>query len=336
VNLRFKTICIELIFVGLMPGAVVEAQPSLVKPSVTWSADAVPSSSKIDLAKVFFTNSSGEKRFSTSGNCTVNGKSLFTNKVGKCRIQLSIASTQKYSAITSLKVIEVKNKVELNILAAASLSEAFEELRELFIARYLHVSIRFNFAGSSTLVTQIQQGALFDIAALADTVSMDRLVSSAEIDKSSVSILVRNRLAILVQSGNPQKIGDLVDLARAGLKVVLCDQSQPCGRYASEILAKAKIRVTPTSSESSASGVVSRIAFGEADAGIAYVTDGLIAGDKVEAIVIADLQNVLANYPIGVAAKPKSKDSAMINAFIATAKSKVGKKVFMTRGFMVS
>jgi molybdate transport system substrate-binding protein len=101
-------------------------------------------------------------------------------------------------------------------------------------------------------------------------------------------------------------------------------------------LAKAKIRVTPTSSESSASGVVSRIAFGEADAGIAYVTDGLIAGDKVEAIVIADLQNVLANYPIGVAAKPKSKDSAMINAFIATAKSKVGKKVFTSRGFMVS
>jgi molybdate transport system substrate-binding protein len=256
--------------------------------------------------------------------------------VGKCRIQLSIASTQKYSATTAVKAIEVKNKVELNILAAASLGEAFEELRELFIARYLHVSIRFNFAGSSTLVTQIQQGATFDIVALADTASMDRLVSSAEIDKSSVSILVRNRLAILVQSGNPQKISDLVDLARAGLKVVLCDQSQPCGRYASEILAKAKIRVTPTSSESSASGVVSRIALGEADVGIAYITDGLIAGDKVEAIVIADSQNVLANYPIGVARKPKSKDSEVIDAFIATAKSKVGKKVFASRGFVVS
>jgi molybdate transport system substrate-binding protein len=288
------------------------------------------------LAKVFFTNSSGEKRFSTSGNCVVKGKSLLTNKVGKCRIQLSIASTQKYSATTAVKAIEVKNKVELNILAAASLSEAFEELRELFTARYLHVSIRFNFAGSSTLVTQIQQGALFDIAALADTVSMDRLVSSAEIDKSSVSILVRNRLAILVQSGNPQKISDLVDLTRAGLKVVLCDQSQPCGRYASEILGKAKIRLSPSSSESSASGVVSRIAFGEADVGIAYITDGLIAGDKVEAITISMSQNVLADYPIGVAAKPKSKDLEVINAFLEMAKSEIGKKVFVTRGFMVS
>jgi molybdate transport system substrate-binding protein len=336
VNLRSKSFFIALSFVALIPSAAVKAQPSLAKPSVTWSADEVPSSSKIDLAKVVFTNSSGEKRFSTSGNCRVKGKSLLTNKVGKCKIQLSISSTPKYSAITSLKVIEVKNKVELNVLAAASLSEAFEELRELFIAQYLHVAIRFNFAGSSTLVTQIQQGATFDIVALADTASMDRLVSSAEIDKSSVSILVRNRLAILVQSGNPQKISDLVDLARAGLKVVLCDQSQPCGRYASEILAKAKIRVTPTSSESSASGVVSRIALGEADVGIAYITDGLIAGDKVEAIVIADSQNVLANYPIGVARKPKSKDSEVIDAFIATAKSKVGKKVFASRGFVVS
>jgi ABC-type molybdate transport system substrate-binding protein len=75
---------------------------------------------------------------------------------------------------------------------------------------------------------------------------------------------------------------------------------------------------------------------GEADVGIAYITDGLIAGDKVEAIVIADSQNVLANYPIGVARKPKSKDSEVIDAFIATAKSKVGKKVFASRGFVVS
>lgn len=203
------------------------------------------------------------------------------------------------------------------------------------MAKFLNVSIRFNFAGSATLVTQIQQGAPVDIVAMADTINMNKVLSSGDVDRKSVSILARNKLAILVQRGNPQKIETLSDLARSGLKVVLCDLAQPCGKYASTVLSKANVLFAVASREASASGVVSRIGLGEADAGIAYLTDGLVAGDKVDAVKIADNFNLVAEYPIGVATKPKTKDNSAINAFIAMTKSSVGRKILAENGFIL-
>jgi molybdate transport system substrate-binding protein len=221
------------------------------------------------------------------------------------------------------------------VLVTASLANSFEKIGKVFMAKFLNVSVRFSFAGSATLVTQIQQGAPVDIVAMADTINMNKVLSSGDIDQKSVSIVARNKLAILVQRGNPLKIETLSDLARSGLKVVLCDLAQPCGRYAATILSKANVSFAVVSREASASGVVSRIGLGEADAGIAYLTDGLVAGDKVDAVKIADNLNLTAEYPIGVAAKPATKDNSAIVAFIAMAKSSVGRKVLAENGFIL-
>ena len=331
-----KAACLLVGLMLLPVSATAGAKSSFAKPALNWLASSVPQSSKIDLSKIVVTDSMGRKSFAANGNCTVNGNNLVTNKVGKCKFQLTIAATSKHSAISASTTLDVKKKVELSVLATVSLSKAIEDLRIAFTAKFLHASVRFNFSGSSTLVTQIQQGARVDIVALADTLNMDKIVTTGEIDKNSVTILVRNKLAILVQRGNPLKISDLNDLTRSGLKVVLCDVAQPCGKYAESILSKAKVSLTPVSRESSASGVVSRIASGEADAGIAYITDGLISGDKVDAVVIADALNVVAQYPIGVAKKPQSKNIETINSFIEMAKSKVGREIFSARGFIVS
>ncbi|MFZ8892580.1 MAG: substrate-binding domain-containing protein, partial [Ilumatobacteraceae bacterium] len=111
--------------------------------------------------------------------------------------------------------------------------------------------------------------------------------------------------------------------------------AQPCGKYASTVLSKANVLFAVASREASASGVVSRIGLGEADAGIAYLTDGLVAGDKVDAVKIADNFNLVAEYPIGVATKPKTKDNSAINAFIAMTKSSVGRKILAENGFIL-
>jgi molybdate transport system substrate-binding protein len=221
------------------------------------------------------------------------------------------------------------------VLVTASLANSFEKIGKVFMAKFLNVSVRFSFAGSATLVTQIQQGAPVDIVAMADTINMNKVLSSGDIDQKSVSIVALNKLAILVQRGNPQKIETLSDLARSGLKVVLCDLAQPCGKYAESVLSKANVSFTVVSREASASGVVSRIGLGEADAGVAYLTDGLVAGDKVDAVKIADSLNLTAEYPIGVAAKPATKDKSAIVAFIATTKSSVGRKVLVENGFIL-
>ena len=290
----------------LLPmSATAGAKSFLAKPTLNWLASSVPQTSKIDLSKIVVTDSMGRKSFTANGNCTVNGNNLVTNKVGKCKLQLTIAATSKHNAISASTTIDVKKKVELSVLVTVSLSKAIEDLRLAFTTKFLHASVRFNFSGSSTLVTQIQQGARVDIVVLADKLNMDKIVATGEIDKNSVTILVRNKLAILVQRGNPLKISNLNDLTRSDLKVVLCDVAQPCGKYAESVVSKAKVSITPVS-------------------------------DKVDAVVIADALNVVAQYPIGVAKKPQSKNIDTINSFIEMAKSKVGREIFSARGFIVS
>lgn len=316
-------------------GQLVSAKSYATAPTVVWLASSLPDSTRIEISKIVETDSTAQMKLNTRGSCDVKGKYIATQKVGICQIELRLAATPKFAAITSSAIIQVKKKTELTVLAAASLANSFEAIGKVFMAKYLNVSVKFNFAGSATLATQIQQGAPVDIVAMADTSNIEKVVASGDIERRSVSTLVRNQLAILVQRGNPQKISSLNDLTRSGLKVVLCDISQPCGKYAATVLTKANVSFTVASREASASGVVLRVGLGEADAGIAYVTDGLVAGDKVDAIKIAENLNLIADYPIGVATSPTTKDRAAISAFMATACGKVGRQIFVDNGFIL-
>ena len=314
---------------------VASAKSYATTPTVIWLASSVPDSARIELSKIVATNSTAQMKLMTQGSCAVKGKLLTTTKVGTCKIELRLSESPKFAPITSTAMIQVKKKTELTVLATASLANSFETLGKTFMNRFRHVSVKFSFSGSATLATQIQQGAPVDIVAMADTANMETVLKSGDIDQKTVTILVRNKLAILVQRGNPRKINTLNDLTRTGLKVVLCDLAQPCGKYAATVLSKANISFIVASREASASGVVLRVGLGEADAGLAYLTDGLVAGDKVDAVKIADNLNLIVEYPIGVAARPTTKDKAAIVAFMAMTKSAVGLAVFAENGFVL-
>ena len=108
-------------------------------------------------------------------------------------------------------------------------------------------------------------------------------------------VFARNRLAIAVEPGNPLGIEGLEDLADADVKVVLCASEAPCGKYADQILESAGVEVTPVSREANVRDTLGKI--GEADVAIVYVTD-VRANDAIEAIEIADDQNVITTFPI--------------------------------------
>ena len=222
---------------------------------------------------------------------------------------------------------------ELNVHVAASLSGVFTALGEEFEAQFPDVTLKFNFAGSSTLATQIQQGAPADVVVMADSANIEKLVTSGDVRASDVADLAYNELAILLEQGNPLAIDSLDDLARPGVRVVLCDDAQPCGRYAATMLSAAQVVVQPASREANASAVVSRISNGEADAGIAYLTDGLVPNDNVDAIRIPKSLNITTNYPIAPIANPASGDSDAMSAFIAIALGPVGDRLLTDAGF---
>ena len=218
----------------------------------------------------------------------------------------------------------------LSVFAAASLTDAFNAEGKAFEQAHGGVTLRFNFAGTPILVTQIEQGAQADVFASADTTNMDRLKGDG-LAAAGASTFAHNQLEIVVAPGNPKGIASLSDLARPGVIYISEGPTVPAGKYSLQALAKAGVKVTPKSLETDVKSVISKIELGEADAGIVYTTDVKAAGDKVAGVPIADQYNVVATYPIAVVKGTKQSDAG--NAFIAFVLSSNGQSILASFGF---
>jgi molybdate transport system substrate-binding protein len=217
---------------------------------------------------------------------------------------------------------------EIKVFAAASLTAAFTKIGEDFTAANGATKVTFNFAGSQALATQIQQGAPADVFASADIPNMDKVKDLVGTPQNFAS----NQLQIVVEKGNPKAVKGLEDLANPDLKVVLAAPEVPAGRYAAEALGKADVTVKPVSQEDNVKAVVNKVALGEADAGIVYVTDVTAGGDKVEGVDIPEDLNVLATYPIATVKASKAQDKAQ--AFMDLVLSDQGQQVLKQYGFL--
>jgi molybdate transport system substrate-binding protein len=219
----------------------------------------------------------------------------------------------------------------INVSAAASLSASFNALGGAFHRANSGVGVNFNYAGTPTLVTQIEQGAPVDVFASADMTNMDKLTADGFTSGSSRTF-ARNQLEIVVAPGNPKGISGLADLAKPGLIYITEGPTVPAGKYALQALAMAGVKVTPKSLETSVTAVISKIELGEADAGIVYTTDITAAGSKVQGVPIPAASNVSATYPI-VAVKG-TRYPAAASAFIAYVLSSTGQSMLATFGFL--
>jgi molybdate transport system substrate-binding protein len=218
----------------------------------------------------------------------------------------------------------------LTVLAAASLTEAFNDAKTKLTSTHAGLSITYDFAGSQALVQQIQQGAPADVFASADTKNMAKLVAAGLVMPPRT--FARNQLEIAVAPGNPKHIAGLADLARPDLKVVLEDASVPAGNYARQALAKQHVTVNPVSNPLDVKSALLTVTSGEADAVIVYVTDVKAAAGKAQGVPIPADQNVVATYPIAVvkAGSHQAAAQAFVDAMVAGA----GQQALQARGFL--
>lgn len=168
----------------------------------------------------------------------------------------------------------------LTVLAAASLTEVFEELADEFEAARPEVEVRLSFGSSTTLAEQAVQGAPGDVLATADTVAMAVAEDGGAL-AGAPQTFATNRLALVVPPGNPAGIRGPADLD--GTTWVRCADEAPCGRAAVELLGDDPTG-RPASLEVDVKAVLAKVAAGEADAGIVYHTDAVAAGDDVEVV----------------------------------------------------
>ncbi len=227
---------------------------------------------------------------------------------------------------------------ELTVFAASSLTEAFEEIADLFEGHNSGVSVLLNFGGSSTLSTQIVQGAPADVFASADTVQM-AVVQDAGLVVGEPSLFAHNRLVVIASAGS--QVTTLEDLGVSGVLLVLAGPEVPVGRYSRETIASLETAYGPGFAERVLANLVSeepnvrqvafKIELGEADAAIVYSTDAAVLAG-VAVIDIPEEHNVIATYPVAALSEAPQPELAL--AFVEFLLSPEAQAVLARRGFI--
>jgi molybdate transport system substrate-binding protein len=239
---------------------------------------------------------------------------------------------------------EVASDGSLVVFAAASLTEAFTSLGQLMERRNPGLRVRFNFAGSQQLATQIEQGAQADVLASADTRWMD-YVAQRMLVAGEAQPFVRNRLAVITPRANHAGIDSLAGLAVPGIKLVLAAADVPAGRYSRQVLEKLssapgfgsdferRVLQNVVSEEENVKAVVSKVQLGEADAGIVYTSDVTpTVREHVRVIEIPNAYNVVASYPIAVLEEASNEEAA--RRFVELVLSDIGQRLLGEHGFV--
>ena len=171
------------------------------------------------------------------------------------------------------------------VFAAASLTEPFGEIGKSFEAAHPGVTVVYNFAGSQQLAQQINAGAPADVFASANKKQMGATIDAGSVISGTQQIFARNRLVVIYPKDNPAGLKDLNDLANPGLKLVLAAKEVPVGQYTLDFLDKAAadpalgttfkdaVLKNVVSYEDNVKNVLTKVALGEADAGIVYLSD---------------------------------------------------------------
>ncbi len=212
----------------------------------------------------------------------------------------------------------------LNVFAAASLGPVMADVEQEFEAANPEVDVVVNLAGSSTLAAQIVAGADAAVFASANVAQMD--VVRDGLGLGAATVFATNALVIVVAPGNPLGIAGADDLARPDVVVALAAPEVPAGAYALEMLGRAGVEVAPSTLELDVRAVVTRVALGDADAGIAYLTD-VVGRADVASVPVPDDQQVLVEYPV-LAIDPSTGDP-----FVQILTSEIGRAILRDAGF---
>jgi molybdate transport system substrate-binding protein len=214
----------------------------------------------------------------------------------------------------------------LTVFAASSLKNTFTEIGADFEKSHPGVRVRFSFAGSPDLAEQINAGAPADVFATADEATMKRVPAAVDPEPFATNIL-----EIAVPDGNPAKVETFADVAKPGLKLVICAVEVPCGAATESVAKLAGVTLTPVSREQAVVDVLGKVQSGEADAGLVYVTDMKGSKGAVDGINFPEAKKVVNVYPI--ASLKGSEHTDLADEFIASVRTGAGHTVLAAAGF---
>jgi len=225
----------------------------------------------------------------------------------------------------------------VTVFAAASLTESLTRIAAQYETQSHH-KVVFNFAGSSILARQIEEGAPADIFFSADEAQMDRLERKGLILPKTRQSRLSNTLVIIVAGDSPLAISSARDLAKPAIsRLALADpKAVPAGVYARAYLRKENLwsaiepKVVPTAN---VRGALAAVESGNAEAAIVYKTDAAISKRVKVAWEVPRAHGPEISYPMAV--MKDAPERAAANQFLDYLASPAAGKVFAQSGFIV-
>ena len=216
----------------------------------------------------------------------------------------------------------------LSVFAAASLRNSFADLDGAFAGANPGTGVELSTAGSADLLAQLTHGAVADVLATADALTMDRAAVAGLLAGPAVPFAT-NSLTIVVAPGNPKGISSFRDLPDVTL--VVCAVKVPCGSALPMLQDRTGVRLAPVSEESSVADVLNKVTSGQADAGLVYVTDARAAGAAVTAVALPEASDLVNGYRIAVLKGSPNPDLA--SRFVDLVTGPTGRRVLAAAGF---
>ena len=241
-------------------------------------------------------------------------------------------------------------KTEINVFAAASMTETLTQLGQQYMEDHPDVKIIFNFDSSGTLKTQIQEGAYCDIFISAGQKQMNQLDIKTDPSVNTDGLdfvlegtrfnILENKVALAVPDGNPANISSYADLI-AGLKdgsimLAMGNADVPVGQYTQKILKYFDLSETELAAAgvitygSNVKEVTTQVSEGAVDCGIIYQTDAYSAGLTVVDTATAEMCGQVI-YPAAILNISKNVEAAQ--EFLNYLTSEAGDEVFASVGF---
>jgi molybdate transport system substrate-binding protein len=227
--------------------------------------------------------------------------------------------------------------VELNVFAAASLTDALKEVGTNYEKQCGDKAV-FNFGASSLLERQVEEGAPADIFFSADEPKMDSLEKKDLILKETRKSKLSNSLVIVIAADSELQITSPADLTGPKVRrVALADsKAVPAGVYSKAFLEKENLwreiepKVVPVDNVRAALAAVES---GNIEVGMVFKTDAAISKKVKVAYEIPAATGPKISYPMAVTKNAKQVEPA--KRFVEYLASDDAAKVFTKYGFIV-
>jgi molybdate transport system substrate-binding protein len=194
--------------------------------------------------------------------------------------------------------------IDLTVSAAASLTNAFQEIGKAYEKAHPGDKVLFNFGASGSLLQQISRGAPVDVFASADLETMDRAEKQNLIVRDARANFASNKLVLVVPATASLAVARLEDLQNDAIQRIAIGipESVPVGRYTKGVLERLKLWEPLQPKMIFAQNVrqcLDYVARGEVDAGFVYATDARSNADKVKVAMEVPVETPIL-YPVAV------------------------------------